>query len=243
MKRAWPGCALALMLAGPVAAAGSPPPEQTAFAANLEVGDVPTASTLFARMFHLNVRMYEGGGILAKAAASFNNSLMLGLGVNADNVIGSGRVNFSDNPVQAVAKVKLFDPPGGRTAVALGYDGNAYDATRQRGVYGVLSEQVGGAGLVARIHAGAGVLRFRNFAATRKTDPGPDVNAFLGVSAALSEDVFLGAEWDDALWHDGSLNASIGYSWDVGLRLQLDFKDLVRKSSPSNRLLKILYTF
>jgi hypothetical protein len=230
------GIALALAIA-PLARGAAVTPEQSTFAPNLEVVDDPTASTLFARMFHLNFRAYRGGGIMMKATASFNNSLSLGLGLKAGNVIGNGNVTFDDQPVAAVAKMRLIALPAMGITTAVGYDGLAYDTTRQKGVYGVVTKDLQPGGLIFRAHAGAGAVRFRSFKTNR------DVNLFAAVDAALSEELFVGAEYDDMLFQNGSFNLGAGYAWDVGLRLELDFKSLFRGVKNHYRVLKILYTF
>jgi len=225
-------------------------PEQETFAPNTEVADIPTASTLYARMFNLNFRAFRGGGILAKATASFNNSLMLGVAVKANNVIGAGGIDFDNEPVKAVAKLKLINMAGSLVG-SVGYDGMSYDRgvvvkagvptttdlTRAHGLYGVLSNDLAMGGIMLQAHAGAGANKFKGFKSSR------DLNAFLGVSGALSEQLTLGLEYDDMLNDHGYVNACVGYAWDVGLRLELDFKSLFRGVQNSHRLLKILYTF
>lgn len=227
-------CMLAMGWMVPVHAAT---PEQATFAPELEVADIPTASALYARMFHLNFRAFRGGGILIKGLASFNNSLSLGLALKASNVIGNGRVQVDDEPVRALAKFKLFAIPRAGIQAAAGYDGMPYDVTRQKGLYGVMSKDLAAGVFFLRAHAGAGAIRFKSF------DAGEDVNLFFGVSAALSEEISLGVEYDDVLYRDGSVNAVLGYAWDVGLRLELDFKSLFRGVNDYYRVLKILYTF
>jgi len=245
--------ALLAALACPAARAGSTP-EQSAFAPSLEVADVPTAQVLYARMFGLNTRLFRNGGIVMKAMASFNNSLQLGVGFKANNVVGSGNITFDDGQEQvvaALAKIRLISMPSMGLQVAVAYDGMGYDVTRKHGLHGVVSKDIGAGFLTFRLHAGAGTVRFRDANAKR------DVNAFCGLAGALSEDVHLGLEWDDVLFrgnavnpqdtrlniHNGSINAMVGYSWDVGLRLELDFKNLLRGKDAYHRVLKILYTF
>jgi hypothetical protein len=116
----------------------------------------------------------------------------------------------------------------------------------------VVTKDVSAGILTFRLHGGVGAVRFRNAKSDR------DINAFCGLSGALSEDLHLGIEWDDMFYrsgaiassqgtrldvHDGSVNAMIGYSWDVGLRLELDFKNLLRGKDAYHRLFKVLYTF
>jgi hypothetical protein len=113
----------------------------------------------------------------------------------------------------------------------------ATDLTRAHGFYGVLSNDLSLGNLVLRAHGGAGAIKFKGFKSSR------DLNAFLGLSGALSEQLTLGIEYDDMLNDHGYVNACIGYAWDVGLRLELDFKSLFRGVQNSHRLLKILYTF
>ena len=241
--------------------AGAASPEQTTFAPNLEIVDVPTASTLYARMFHLSFRAFPmmtermtegmtegmtgGSGILLKGLASFNNSLSLGVAVKANNIIGSGNIDFEEDedPVAAVAKLKLFTISAAKIQAALGYDGLGYGVTRQKGLYLVTSKDMTAGLFYFRVHLGAGAIRLRSF------NLDDDLNLFLGASAALSEELFLGFEYDDCLNQDegdsayGSANAMIGYAWDVGLRLELGFKRLFRGVDRHYRVLKILYTF
>lgn len=227
-------------------ASAGPNPEQAAFAPDLEVVDAPTASVAYARMFGLNVRMFRGGGIVAKATATFNNSLQLGAGIKAANVIGSGNVAFDDQTEQVVAalvRLRVINLTGPQLQVSIGYDGMGYDVTRKHGLYAVASKDLGAAGLVFRGHAGAGAVRFRGF------DTRNDLNLFAGLSAALSEEIRLGVEYDDIVHDDGIgkgyFNAGVAYAWDVGLRLELDLKALFRGTGPTgyHRVLKILYTF
>lgn len=245
------------------ATAGAATPEQATFAPNLEIVDVPTASTLYARMFHLNFRAFpmmqevwneddllEGGGsgILLKGLASFNNSLSLGLGLKANNIIGNGRIVFEDGDeavVAAIAKIKLFSLPSAKIQAALGYDGMGYEVTRKKGLYLVASKDMAAGLFFFRAHLGAGAVQLRGF------DADDHLNLFFGMSAALSEELFLGMEYDDVLRKDdpddsstyGSANAMVAYAWDVGLRLELGFKRLFRGVSDHYRVLKILYTF
>lgn len=251
---------LLLCAAGPASAG----PEQAAFAPSTEVSDIPTAATLYARMFNLNTRLFRGGGLVLKASASFNNSLQLGVGFKANNLIGGGDITLDDQPeqvVSALAKLRLISMPAIGLQAALGYDGMGYDITRKHGIHGVVSKDVSAGILIFRAHLGVGVVRFRDAQADR------DINAFCGISGALSEDLHLGLEWDDMFYNDkwvntgggtggqpgltsserlrdgGSFNAMIGYAWDVGLRLELDFKNLFRGRRAYHRVFKILYTF
>lgn len=228
--------------AGPAGAA--PVDAGAGFTPALEVADSPTASTLFARMFHLNARFFRGGGIVTRASAAFNNSLQLGVAFKANNVVGGGRVVFDSQPEQVVAaivKLKIVSLPASRLQLAAGYDGMAYDLTRKRGIYGVLSKEMTPGDFVFRAHAGAGAVRFRSDPSA--STPGPLANAFAGVTGSLSEEIHLGIEYDDVLWQNGSFNAMVAYTWDVGLRLEVDFKSLFRGWPGHHRVMKIQYTF
>lgn len=226
-------------------------PEQSAFAANLEVADIPTASTLYGRMFHLNFRLFRGGGVLTKAMASFNNSLMLGLSLKADRVIGGGAVRFEDEPVQALVKLRVLSAPGSGLQLALGYDGMATtevlearteegyipDVNPPRGIYCVATKSLNFLSFHLRAHGGASVMQLRHFDSDR------DINVFAGLDGALSEELSIGAEYDDILCRDGTVNAVVSYAWDVGLRMELDFLNLMKGMDAHHRALKILYTF
>ena len=238
------GVLLAACAFQPAPAGAAPAEAGAGFTPALEVADTPTASTLFARMFHLNFRFFRGGGIVTRATAAFNNSLQLGAAFKANNVVGSGRVTFDPQPEQVVAvvaKIRVLNMAGQRIQIAAGYDGMAYDVTRKRGVFGVLSKELSPGDFIFRAHAGVGAVRFRT--APTASTPGPLANLFAGVTGSLSEELHLGLEYDDMRWQDGSFNAMVAYAWDVGLRIEVDFKSLFRGLPAHHRVLKIQYTF
>ncbi len=246
------GISIVAVLAGlPRFSVAQAVPEQSAFAANLEVVDIPTATTLYGRMFHLNFRLFRGGGVLAKAMASFNNSLMLGLSLKADRVIGGGAVRFEDEPVQPLVKLRILSAPGSGLQLAMGYDGMASpetldarmeesyipDVSPPRGIYLSATKSLSFMSFHLRAHGGASVMQLRHFDSDR------DINVFAGLDGALSEELSIGAEYDDILCRDGTVNAVVSYAWDVGLRMELDFLNLLKGMEAHHRALKILYTF
>lgn len=239
---------LALASTTPAPGLAAVPAEQGAFSANLEVADIPTASTLYGRMFHLSSRIFpdagSGAGILLRGVASFNNTLMLGVAFKADNVIGSGTPSVESRPVDAIVKIRVLGQSGSRLQGAAGYDGMGYGPSRPsgalrrgRGLYGVVTGDLGFSGLVFRGHAGGGAMALRNFAVK------DDLNVFGGVTGGLTESLVLGVELDDVLHDERQVNAALGYDWDVGLRLELDFMNLFHGVAKHYRVLKILYTF
>ncbi|MEK7765966.1 MAG: hypothetical protein AAB368_06980 [bacterium] len=237
---------LAALWLGPSARAASPvPAEQAAFGPTLEVAETPTAETMYGRMFHLGVRTYPGGGLLTRGVASFNNSLMLGVSFKADNVIGYGSPTFDSRPVDAIVKLKVLGLPGAQIQGALGYDGIAYGgaavpaigARRGRGLYGVLTKDLGMSSLVFQLHGGVGVNQYKAFSVK------DDVNVFGAVTGSLTPELIVGLEYDDVLHKERQANASVGYNWDMGLRVEIDFMKLFHGVHGHYRVLKILYTF
>ncbi len=234
-------------LASPAAGAEPAPlpPEESAFSPVIDIFDVPTASTMYGRMFNLNMRFFRNGGILGKAAASFKNSLMLGLSVRANNVIGSGAVDFPDDPpFRAFIKYRFLNNARNQIMAAVGWDDQGYDVTRGRGLYGVVTKELEMSGFYVSAHAGMGMVLLRRY------QPAKDTNIFAGVTGILSEDFTLGLEYDDIIYRNkdvhlqnGSFNIAVGFAWDVGLRLEIGFKNMFRGMAAHHRVLKISYTF
>jgi len=251
--------ALPLLFSSPARPEGTdsaavPPPEVNAFAANTEVLDVPTGSTMFGRMFGLNLRMYRGGGVMLKAAASWKNTLMGGFSTLANNLIGSGKIDFPDDPpVRAFVKFRFLNNPKMGLQAAFGWDDSSYDVMRGRGLFAVVSRDLSVSGFYLTAHGGLGMVHLRDYKSDR------DTNAFVGISGSLSEDFTVGLEWDDFLYEPtkgeiadnpmlaqikhGSCNAVAGFAWDVGLRIELGFKNLFKGVAAHHRIAKIVYTF
>jgi len=234
---------LALFSTGAFAEPAAPPPEENAFSANTEVLDIPTASTMYGRMFNLNLRMFRGGGLLLKGAASAKNTFIFGFSLMANNVIGSGNVTVPEDP-KVLLKLRIINDTKNGLQAAIGWDDSRYDATRGRGVYAAVSKDLAVSGLYLTAHGGAGMTGLRDGFQVKN-----DLNMFAGLTGSFNEDFFLGLEYDDWAYtnkaagiRNGSLNALVGFAWDVSLKLELGFKNLGR-GSDYNRILKIVYTF
>ena len=234
---------LALLSAGVYAEPAAPPPETNAFSANTEVLDIPTASTMYGRMFNLNLRMFEGGGLLLKGTASAKDTFVFGFSLLANNVIGRGNITVPEDP-KVLLKLRIINDTRKGLSAALGWDDSRYAFTRGRGVYAAVSKEADMSGFYLTWHGGAGMTGLRDGYKTKD-----DLNLFAGVTGSFNEDFFLGLEYDDWLYtnkaagiKNGSLNAMIGFAWDVSLKLEMGFKNLGR-GSVYNRILKISYTF
>ena len=227
----------------------APPPEENAFSANTEVLDIPTASTMFGRMFSLNLRMFQNGGLLLKGSASAKNTFIFGFSLLANKVIGSGNITVPEDP-KVILKLRLFNDTKNGFQGAIGWDDSQYDnitkttyATKGRGVYAVLSKDLNMSSFFLTAHGGLGVTGLRDGFQTKQ-----DLNPFVGLTGSINEDFLVGLEYDDWLYtnhpviKNGSFNAMVGFAWDVSLKLELGFKNL-GQGSYSNRILKIVYTF
>ena len=234
----------------------APPPEENAFSANTEVLDVPTASTMYGRMFSLNLRMFQNGGLLLKGAASAKNTFIFGFSLLANNVIGRSNVTIPEDP-KVLLKLRLFNDTKNGFQGAIGWDDSRYDTisekgapkteygTRGKGVYAVVSKDLNMSSFYLTAHGGLGVTGLRD--GFKAED---DLNLFAGLTGSINEDFLVGLEYDDWLYtskpskdiKNGSFNAMVGFAWDVSLKLELGFKNL-GQGSYSNRILKIVYTF
>lgn len=99
--------------------------------------DKPTANTLtiitdaqrntYQQYFHVNMRVYTNGGMLAGIDIGLTRALMLGIAFGGQNLIGSGEILWNEAPgVHVKFKVLRELPNGFSPAVSIGYDSQGY---------------------------------------------------------------------------------------------------------------------
>lgn len=200
----------------------------------LEVGDVPTAYALKKYGLRTDLKFHQGGGILAKAWLGLFERFMLGGAVEIRHFIGDGDVDIRRDDAQLLAKLLVLREDRELPALAIGWDGPAYESGEAKGLYVALSKEFSTALAFFQLHAGANSGQFERFKATR------DLRAFLGLSTSVYN-VSLFTEVDEVLNTAGS-------RWNAGLlvhfqpvSLGLEFRDLasLRPGVTVSRLLRV----
>ena len=215
--------------------------------------NTPVAKTLPQKGILTELRMYDGGGLLASIGVGITDQFSIGVSYGGSNIIGSGNVDMNPQPcvqLRALIKEEQFLSP----AIVLGFDSQGYNGYndaldryefKSKGLFIVASKNtaiLGGLGL----HAGA------NWSLETK-DKDKDVNLFFGAHKWLRSDLILLAEYDmafndnaDATIGEGKGYFNTGVRWSVAQQLYIEFgwKNLFENRSNvpgSSRTVKLAY--
>jgi hypothetical protein len=203
----------------------------------LDAGDVPTAYGLPKFGLVTDLRFYDGGGILTKAYLGLHRRLFIGGAVDVRNAVGSGMLTMTRDDAQLLGRLVLLTEDESIPAVALGYDGPAYEHGTARGVYLSASKEVPTSLAYFQVHAGVNSGQVDTFKADR------DLRASAALTTAI-HDVGAFTEIDQVL-------DPIGPRWNAGLEFNfspivvaLELRDLggFRPGTPVSRMLRLSYT-
>lgn len=215
--------------------------------------NVPVAKTLPQKAISTELRMYDGGGLLASIGVGITDQFSIGVSYGGSNIIGSGNVDMNPQPcvqLRALIKEETFLGP----AILLGFDSQGYNGyndalkryeLKSKGIYAVASKNtafLGGLGL----HAGM------NWS-LESDDKDKDLNFFFGMHKWIRSDLILLAEYDMAINDNktdaigegkGYLNA--GVRWSIAKKLFVEFawKNIFENRSHipgSSRTVKLAY--
>ncbi len=202
-------------------------------ARNLELIDVPTANTLVKGEVRYDAKFYTGGGILNRIYVGVFDRLMIGCGLDIENLIGAGNVTVSLPPT-FLGKIRLTDDKDAIPAITLGYEGEGYMDSPAKGVFLALTKEIALGATYLQLTGDIYTNEFTHF--------GRDLSVAAGAAAALTKDFVISAEYDGILQKDYShLNLGIGYFFDpieisVGIKYGLGSDDVKLA-----RILKVLY--
>jgi len=210
---------------------GIPPSEVPTY---IQAGDVQTAYGLKKYELRTDLRFHDGGGILGKAYLGLFSRFFLGGAVEVRNAIGSGDVRLRRDDAQLLARLLVLKEDEAVPALAIGWDGPAYERGEAKGLYLAVSKELATNFAFVQFHGGLNSANAEQFEANR------DLRASFGVTTAV-HNVGLFTEVDEVL------NA-VGSRWNAGLQvyfspitLGLEFRDLasIRPNTLVSRLLKV----
>lgn len=200
----------------------------------LSAGDIPTAYGLRKYEMRADFGFYEGGGILGKAYLGLFPRFTLGGAANVRGFIGSSDLKMGRDDAQLLAKLMAIEEDESVPAIALGWDGPAYDRGEAKGLYLAVSKEVPTALGFIQLHAGLNSANVESFVGSR------DLRANAGLTGAIKNFGFFTSV--DEVLHP------VAPRWGVGLQghfapitLALEWRDLAsgRANLPSTRLLRV----
>ena len=118
---------------------GIPPAEVPTY---IQAGDVQTAYGLKKYELRTDLRFHDGGGILGKAYLGLFPRFFLGGAVELRNAIGSGDVHLRRDDAQLLARLLVLKEDEAVPALAIGWDGPAYERGEAKGLYLAVSKEL-----------------------------------------------------------------------------------------------------
>lgn len=207
---------------------------------NDEMVEAPTAYTLLHGGYDLNLRMYEGGGIVLRGNIGFKRFLQFGFSGNATNIVGHGDIRVEEPRLGL--KLKPFSQGRLPFSLALGWDDRGYGRSHdrrffpglQKGLYMALSREFKSAGNL-QTHAGFNVVR-----PGEHYDSNRDLGVFAGISFAISRSIFLASEFDKLTTDFWQFNSGFQVGVGNSMRIGMDFRD-INRSDYFARILRLQY--
>lgn len=200
----------------------------------IEAGDVPSAYGLRKYELRTDFRFHDGGGILGKAYLGIFPRFFLGGAAEMRNAIGSGDIRFHRDDAQLLARLLVLVEDETVPALAIGWDGPAYERGEAKGLYLSVSKEVPTSLAFVQFHGGFNTANVEQFQGNR------DLRANFAVTTAI-HNVGVFTEVDEVLNTAGSRwNAGFFASFSP-ITLGLHFRDLAspRPNTPVSRLLKV----
>ena len=194
---------------------------------NYEMVEAPTAYILLHGGYDLNVKMYENGGLFARANLGFQNLLMAGFSGNATNVVGTGEIQIQTP--RLFLKFQIVDEKTSPVALAVAWDDRGYGTVvdgrffpgTQKGFYTVASHEFKDMGYI-QVHGGVNVVKFDNF------DSSQDLGAFLGTSFAVAKPLMFNLELNQLFTAYWQFNANMMFNVESPLRVGIELRDINR---------------
>ncbi len=215
--------------------------------------DTPTAGLLPRAGMDVNLRAYGRGGLLLNINAGITERFMFGVSYGGLNVLGSGAVDWNQNPGINL-RYQFLEESFGVPGLTAGFDSQGYGAyidstkryeNKSPGFFAVVSKTYD---LFHHLDLHLGI----NYS-LESADNDQDPNFFASGSLAINSKFELLAEYDVALNDniDDSINSGKGY-FNLGFRLNVEdtvyleffVKDVLenrRQIVNANREVKITY--
>ncbi len=203
----------------------------------LEAGDVQTAYSLKKYGLRTDFKFHDGGGILAKGYLGLFPRFFVGGAAELRNFIGSGELRMRRDDAQLLARLQVIREDDSLPALALGWDGPAYERGEAKGLYLALSKNLPTSVAFVQLHGGLNSSNVETFVGSR------DLRASLALTSAIGNVGFF-TEVDEVLHPLGSRwNAGISGTF-APIQLGIEFRDLAspRPNTPVSRLLRVSWS-
>ena len=200
----------------------------------IAAGDIPTAYGLKKYEMRADFGFYDGGGILSKAYLGLFPQFYIGGAANVRGFIGSSELKMVRDDAQLLAKLVAVKEDESIPAIAIGWDGPAYDRGEAKGLYLAVSKEVPTAVGFLQFHGGLNSANVESFVGNR------DLRASAAMTGAIyNVGFFTGV---DEVLHPVAPRWSLGFEGHFApITLGLEWRDLAsgRGDLRSTRLLRV----
>ncbi|MFH1759819.1 MAG: hypothetical protein ABIA63_01835 [bacterium] len=214
--------------------------------------DCPTAGILPRAYYDLDIKLYDGGGIIAGSEIGVTNRLNLGISYGAQGLIGRSAVKGYPWP-GAFIKYRIMEESYHLPAIALGFQSQGHGNYSQnrfqfksKGIFIAVSKNYLIFGQPLGLHQGFNYSLMDNQLETHSSgldtldskikDRNNFLNIYLGLDKSINNELALVMEYDCAMDDNltqnpfkGYLNAGVRYKFDKSFYIELDFKDLLQQ--------------
>ena len=217
--------------------------------------DSPTAGLLPRGSFAVDVRLYEGNGILTQIEMGVFNRASVGFSFGGQHLVGNQEARWNPR-VEFAGRIRIMEETAGLPAVALGYHSQGYGAydldlgrytTKSKGLYAVSSKNYGIP--LGELGMHVGINR-----SLEDSDGDADLSGFAGLDFLLGKWVVLLAEYDFAVNNNGDATLgsgrgimNLGGRWLVSDRFSvgLDLLDVAQdgqRNPHPERQIRLMYS-
>ena len=204
----------------------------------IDAGDAPTAYSLSKYEMRADIRFYPGGGILNKLNLGVFPRFFIGGGLNVPGLVNAGPVTLVREDVSLLARLVAVAEDDSWPAIAIGWDGPAFNGAELRGLYLSASKEFGTPLGYFQLHGAANSAFFEN---------GWQADKHLRGSGALTFSIRQLTAFGEA----DELGSPAGPRYSAGARfyfepvsLGVEFRDLgaTRAGLMSSRMLRVSYS-
>jgi hypothetical protein len=197
-------------------------------------GDIPTAYGLRKYDLQADTKFFEGGGILAKGYLGLFSQFYIGGAACVRGYIGGADLKMTRDDAQLLAKLVLVKEDDLFPALAVGWDGPAYERGEAKGLYLAGSKELPTAAGFIQLHGGLNTSNVEGFVGNR------DLRASAAITGAIHNFGFFTGV--DEVLHP------VAPRWSAGIEghfapivLALEWHDLAsgRPNLPASRLLRV----
>jgi hypothetical protein len=204
----------------------------------IDAGDAPTAYGLLKYEMRTDIRFYSDGGILTKLYLGIYPRFFIGGALNVPSLINAGPVTVTQDDASLLARFIIMKEDATYPAMALGWDGPAYDGGEKRGLYLTASKEFRTPLGFFQAHGGINTAVFDN-----GWQASQDLRGFAALTSTFRQLTGF-CESDEINDPAGPrYNAGIRFFFDP-ISLGLEFRDIgaTRAGIASSRMLRVSYS-